>query len=78
MTKTFTVIRDGQDYLVADAAIKARSFAMIPARYQAMFHRRYQAERQAEKLSGQDIELRMIETPDRFEEVADTLYGPVW
>jgi hypothetical protein len=76
---TFNVIRDGADWIVADASVTAHSFAMIPKFHQAVFSRRYEAERQAEKLSGGNpIETRMVETPDRFEAVADTLYGPAW
>src|SRR5260370_13519264 len=75
----FTVIREpGYGYIVADASIKAKSFAMIPAPYHAVFSRRYEAEQQAMRLSGQTIELRMIDTPERFEAVADTIYGPEW
>jgi hypothetical protein len=37
---TFTVIKEpGYGYIVADASIKAKSFAMIPAHYQAVFYR---------------------------------------
>ena len=76
---TFTVIKEpGYGYIVADASIKAKSFAMIPAHYQAVFSRRYEAEQQAVRLSGQTIELRMIDTPERFEDAADTIYGPEW
>ena len=68
----FTVIKEpGYGYIVADASIKAKSFAMIPAHYQAVFSRRYEAEQQAVRLSGQTIELRMIDTPERFEDAAD-------
>jgi len=76
---TFTVIKEpGYGYIVADASIKAKSFAMIPAHYQAAFSRRYEAEAQAIRLSSQTIELRMIDTPERFEGAADTIYGPEW
>jgi hypothetical protein len=76
---TFTVIREqGYGYIVADASIKAKSFAMIPAHHQAVFSRRHEAEQQAIRLSGQTIELRMIDTPERFEAAADTIYGPEW
>jgi hypothetical protein len=51
---------------------------MIPAHYQAVFSRRHEAEQQARRLSGQTIELRMIDTPERFEAAADTIYGPEW
>ena len=76
---TFTVIKEpGYGYIVADASIKAKSFAMIPAHHQAVFSRRYEAEAQAIRLSGQTIELRTIDTPERFEAATDTIYGPEW
>jgi hypothetical protein len=76
---TFTVIKEtGYGYIVADASITAKSFAMIPAHHQAVFPRRYEAEAQPLRLSGQTIELRMIDTPARFEAAADTTYGPEW
>ena len=76
---TFTVIKEpGYGYIVADASIMAKSFAMIPAHHQAVFSRRYEAEQQALRLSARTIELRMIDTPARFEAAADTTYRPEW
>ena len=75
----FMVIRDGTDYLVADASFGPRSAAMVPAKEAFAFTSRAEAIKQARKLSAQGtVPTRMIETPDRFEDVADTLYGPAW
>jgi hypothetical protein len=80
MGTTFKVIRDiDYGFVVADASIGAYSFAMVPAAgLQFSFATRVEAETEAKRLTGKDIPLRMLETPDRFEEVADTLYGPAW
>lgn len=83
--QAFTVHQDPDyGFIVADAAVKAHSFAMVPAVAQFCFRDRSEAEAHAAALTEQarntwgEIPLRMIETPDRFEAVADTLYGPAW
>lgn len=76
----FTVHRDADyGFIVADASIRARSFAIVPTRGYA-FDRRADAQRRADELNALDAtpETMSIETPDRFEAVADTLYGPAW
>jgi hypothetical protein len=78
MTTVTAIKEPGYGYIVADASIKAKSFAMIPAHHQAVFSRRFEAEQQAIRLTGQTIELRMIDTPERFEVAADTIYGLEW
>lgn len=76
---TFKVIRDvDYGFVVADASVGAHSFAMVPADRQFAYGTREQAEAEAKFLSGKTIPLRMIETPDRFEAVADIVYGPAW
>lgn len=84
-TQTFTVHHDADyGFIVADAAVGATSFAMVPAVAAFCFPARADAEAHAAALTEQvkggwsEIPLRMIETPDRFEAVADTLYGPAW
>lgn len=79
----FAVIQDEGDYLVADASFGPKSAALVPSSYCFRFVSRKAAEEQAKTLSalsrdGRDIPTRMIETPDRFEQVADALYGPAW
>lgn len=84
MAATFTVHRDPfYGFIVADAAIGAKSFAMVPARHDWAFQTKAEAEAQADYLTNfcgavTPVPTRMIETPERFEEVADTLYGPAW
>lgn len=78
---TFTVHPDPDyGFIVADASVKARSFAMVPSVAQFCFRDRAEAVAMAADLSAMDgeIPMRMLETPDRFEAVADTLYGPAW
>lgn len=75
----FTVHPDSDyGFIVADASIGAYSFAMVPDGERWAFDDRAAAVAQAKALSGRNIPLRMIETPDRFEAVADTVYGPEW
>jgi hypothetical protein len=73
----FKAIRDGDDWFVCDATIGAYSFAMVT---REMFDTRKQAEAQAKahNAKGQPIEVSMMDTPDRFEAVADTKYGCAW
>lgn len=76
---TFTVHRDvDYDFIVADASIGATSFALVPADKAWNFTTEAEARAQAKALSGQVVNLRCLETPDRFEAVADTKYGPAW
>jgi hypothetical protein len=77
--QTFTVHQDPDyGFIVADAAIGAKSFAMVPVDHTWSFATKDEARAQAKALSGQTVATRMFETPDRFEAVADTLYGPAW
>lgn len=70
-------IRDGQDWFVADATVGAYSFAMVTGE---MFFTAKEANDKAKELmaKGQPVDVSMMETPDRFEEVADTVYGCAW
>jgi hypothetical protein len=78
-SQTFTVHADADyGFIVADASVGAKSFAMVPAGFDWSFDSKAEAKAQAIALSGKAIPTRMIETPDRFEAVADTLYGPAW
>lgn len=75
----FKVIRDADyGFVVADESIGAYSFAMVPADHDWSFETRAEAAAQAKTLSGKEIKTRMFETPDRFEAVADTVYGQAW
>lgn len=75
----FSVVRDEMyGFIVIDSACRAKSFAMVPVSEAWSFNTRTQAVIQAKALMGKDIPCRMIETPDRFEAVADTNYGPAW
>jgi hypothetical protein len=83
MTISFKVVTDGLDFLVVDASIAAYSFAMVPAKNQAIFADKATALEQVRRLAkwqakGNQVETRMMETPDRFEAVADTRYGVEW
>jgi hypothetical protein len=85
MPQTFTVLSDPDyGFIVADASVAAKSFAMVPALARFCFRVKAEAVAHAAALTDQmknnwgEIPLRMIETPDRFEAVADTLYGPAW
>lgn len=80
MSKHFTVAFDPdfQTWIVISTETKAASFAMIPAAEAWEFSTKLEALEQAARLSGSDIKLRMIETPGRFEVVADTRYGAAW
>lgn len=66
-------------YVVADASIGAHSFAMVPRDYEFSFQTLGGATEQADKLERLgEVEMQWLETPDRFEAVADTLYGAPW
>ena len=73
----FKVIRDGADWFVADATVGAYSFAIVPEGF-GPFVKKADAEKAAAAIQGKVLETRMMETPDRFEEVADTRYGVAW
>lgn len=74
----FKVLKDADyGYIVADASVRSFSFAMVPATGFA-FESQKDASIRAAELAGKEVSLRMIETPDRFEEVADTRYGKAW
>lgn len=77
---TFTAAYDNgfQTWIVLSTETKALSFAMVPASKTWEFASKAEALAQASKLSGKPVKVRMIETPDRFEAVADTKYGPAW
>jgi len=77
----FSVVRDGDVYLAADAAVGGKSFAMVPVGddFACLYSTRAEAQAAADRASEIDgIETRMIQTSDRFEDVADTKYGPAW
>ena len=80
MTKNFTAAFDPgfKTWIVISTETKAFSFAMVPAAEAWEFDTKLEALEQAARLSGRDIKVRMIETPDRFEVVADTQYGAAW
>jgi len=80
-SQTFTFHRDPDyGFIVADASVTARSFAMVPADREWSFEYELEARKAAIEYSrlGQPIPTRMIQTPDRFEAVADTRYGAAW
>jgi hypothetical protein len=74
----FAVAKDEYDWIVVSTETKAKSFAMIPVGHSWAFETEAEAKRQASLLSGQEIPTRMIETPNRFEAIADTTYGAAW
>jgi hypothetical protein len=51
---------------------------MVPVGVAWEFTNRGDAQAQARALSGTEAPVRMIETPERFEAVADTAYGVAW
>jgi hypothetical protein len=80
MTTNFTTAYDAgyKTWIVLSDETKATSFALVPAGEQWEFATKKEAIEQAAKLSGGNIETRMIETPDRFEAIADKKYGKAW
>jgi hypothetical protein len=80
MAKTFTAAFDPgfETWIVISTETKATSFAMVPAGEKWEFPSKEEALEQAQHLSGKNITVRMIETPDRFEAVADLKYGAAW
>lgn len=89
MTKhqNFKVVRDGDEIIVCDSSVSAMSFVMVPRDYGFMFENTLNGVNAAgaraielarKSRAGETIALRMMETPDRFEEIADTRYGVAW
>ena len=80
MTNQFTVYGNGEGEWIVAERQKARSFAMVPMYFGYRFESRKDAVFQAADLNTakRPLEVRMIETPDRFEEVADKTYGVAW
>ena len=73
---------DDEGYIVHQVS-SAYSFASIPAKHSYLFNSKAQANEQVRRLhawqaKGHEVELRSIETPGRFEAVADTKYGCPW
>ena len=77
---TFTAAYDAgfQTWIVLSAETKATSFAMVPVGEAWEFSNKSEALEQAAVLSRKPVKVRMIETPDRFEAIADVEYGPAW
>lgn len=77
---TFTAAYDAgfQTWIVISTETKAKSFAMVPVDENWAFSTRSEALEQASILSGKPVRTRMIETPDRFEAIADSKYGAAW
>lgn len=81
---TFTVSTDSIYGFIVHESARAQSFAMVPADFTWNFDAIGDAAAQAAKLNHFEhkhpgsIRTRMIETPDRFEAVADTRYGRAW
>jgi hypothetical protein len=74
---------DDEGYIVHEVS-NAFSFARVPAANQYFFGRdKATAHEQVRRLhawqrKGNAVDLRDIETPERFEAVADTKYGCEW
>jgi hypothetical protein len=77
---TFTAAYDAgfQTWIVLSTETRARSFAMVPVGETWEFATKLEALEQAKRISSKPVAVRMIETPDRFEAVADTVYGAAW
>jgi hypothetical protein len=77
---SFTAAYDAgfQTWIVLSTETRARSFAMVPVGETWEFATKLEALEQAKRISSKPVAVRMIETPDRFEAVADTLYGAEW
>ncbi len=85
----FTVYNDPDSGgLIVAERQTAVSFAMVPTGHGGGFFSpcaegRAQAIANAKRLNafcanGGTVPVRMLETPARFEEIADTKYGPAW
>jgi hypothetical protein len=73
---------DYEGYIVHEAS-SAYSFARIPASFRFLFNTKAEALEQVRRLNkwlakGNRVDTRNIETPARFERVADTKYGVAW
>jgi len=73
---------DDEGFIVHEVS-NAFSFARIPAANQYLFDDEAMAKEQVRRLhswqaKGNKVTLRNIETPGRFEVVADTKYGCAW
>jgi hypothetical protein len=77
---TFTAAYDAgfQTWIVISTETKAASFAMVPVGESWEFSSKSEALEQATILSSKPVRTRMIETPDRFEAIADIKYGAAW
>jgi hypothetical protein len=77
---TFTAAYDAgfQTWIVISNETKATSFAMVPVGESWEFSSKAEALEQASILSSKPVRTRMIETPDRFEAIADIKYGAAW
>jgi hypothetical protein len=80
---TFSFDRDNESGYIVHEVSNAFSFAMIPVEHTSYFETKEQAAEQVRRLhawqqKGNVITLRCIETPERFEAVADTKYGCAW
>lgn len=82
ITFTASFSPDDEGYLVHETS-NAFSFARVPVEYRSRFDDKATAIEQVRRLhvhqkKGNAITLRMVETPARFEAVADTKYGRAW
>lgn len=82
-TFAFSFCPDEDGYIVHEVS-NAYSFAMVPAEFQYYFgNNKAMAAEQVRRLDkwsakGKEVITRLMETPGRFEAVADTKYGPAW
>lgn len=79
----FKLITDGNEIFIADAAVGACSFAMVVSSAGYPLNRKDDAIKalascNEQALSGSKPRTRMMETPSRFESIADILYGDRW
>jgi hypothetical protein len=77
---TFAAAYDAgfQTWIVISTETKATSFAMVPVGETWEYDTKAEALEQAAILSRKPVKTRMIETPDRFEAIADIKYGAAW
>jgi hypothetical protein len=83
MAQTFHAVSSGEGTFLVCEPSRAYSFAIVPQGSQFEFLKRDAAKAEADRLNelikgGATIATRNIETPDRFEAVADRKYGPAW
>ena len=79
---TASFSRDDEGFLVHEVS-NAFSFARVPVEHTYLFETKEIAIEQVRRLhawqnKGHTITLRDIDTPERFEAVADTKYGCEW